>query len=135
MELCRRLGTSKRTNQKTIKMQDNKAAIGPKPVKERDNIDLLELVCQLHSRALNFPSEEMHNAYVEARKELETRLSPVPVQGIKSKEAILKEYVLQDAEMDLDMYESWHKQESHSLIIAAMQTYADQFQGISKDEK
>jgi len=48
----------------------------PKPVKERDTKDLLELVCQLHSRALNFPSKEMHDAYVEARNELESRLEP-----------------------------------------------------------
>ena len=47
-----------------------------KPVKERDNLDLLELVCQLHSRALQYPSKEMHDAYVEARKELETRFVP-----------------------------------------------------------
>lgn len=47
----------------------------PKPVKERDNLNLLELVCQLHFRALNFPSKEMHDAYMEARKELEKRLS------------------------------------------------------------
>lgn len=48
----------------------------PKPVKERDNLDLLELVCQLHSRALNFPSKEMHDSYMEARNELELRLTP-----------------------------------------------------------
>ena len=43
---------------------------------ERDSHDLLELVCQLHGRALANPfSEEMHNAYVEAREELEDRFS------------------------------------------------------------
>jgi len=45
-----------------------------KAVKERDNMDLLELVLQLHSRALNFPSKEMSDAYNEARNELITRL-------------------------------------------------------------
>lgn len=48
--------------------------IEPKPVKERTNLDLLELVCQLHSRALQYPSKEMHDAYMEARQELEARL-------------------------------------------------------------
>lgn len=46
----------------------------PTPVKERTDLDLLELVCQLHSRALQYPSEGMHNAYVEARTEMESRL-------------------------------------------------------------
>lgn len=45
-----------------------------KSLKERSDMDLLELVCQLHSRALNFPSKEMHDAYIEARTELETRI-------------------------------------------------------------
>lgn len=45
-----------------------------KTPKERDSLDLLELVCQLHSRALNYPSKEMHNTYREARNELESRL-------------------------------------------------------------
>lgn len=44
-----------------------------KKLKERDNIDLLELVLELHSRALNYPSVIIHNAYITARKELETR--------------------------------------------------------------
>lgn len=47
-----------------------------KSVKERDNLDLLELVCQLHSRAVNQTHNQlMHDAYVEARKEMESRLS------------------------------------------------------------
>lgn len=54
-----------------------------KTPQERDNVDLLELVCQLHSRALNHPSEKMHNSYTEARTELEKRLkelSPASIQ-------------------------------------------------------
>ena len=51
----------------------------PKPVKERDNIDLLELVCQLYVRAYHFPSKDMHDAYIEARTELEIRLTQSPV--------------------------------------------------------
>lgn len=42
--------------------------------KELTNLDLLELVCQLHSRVLEFASKEMHDAYIEARQELEARL-------------------------------------------------------------
>lgn len=52
-----------------------------KTPKERDSLDLLELVCQLHSRALQYPSEEMHNAYVEAKKEMESRLTPLTQEG------------------------------------------------------
>ena len=47
----------------------------PKPVEERDTLDLLELVCQLHSRALSQPrNKNMHDAYVEARQEMERRI-------------------------------------------------------------
>ena len=49
--------------------------IEPKPVKERDNIDLLELTLQLHSRALIYNTNDLNDAYVEARKELETRFA------------------------------------------------------------
>lgn len=41
---------------------------------QRTDADLLELVCQLHSRSLAVQSESMHNAYVEARQELDKRL-------------------------------------------------------------
>ena len=44
-------------------------------IKERDTLSLLELVCQLHSRALMHPSKEMHDAYIEARRELEERIT------------------------------------------------------------
>ena len=47
--------------------------IKPKPVKERDNKDLLELTLQLHSR-MERGNKKMHDAYVEARNELEQRL-------------------------------------------------------------
>ncbi len=42
---------------------------------QRPDLDLLELVCELHSRALNTRTEAMHNHYWEARKELEKRLT------------------------------------------------------------
>jgi hypothetical protein len=45
-----------------------------KTPKERDTLDLLELVCQLHSRSLNAGTKAMHDAYVEARQELESRI-------------------------------------------------------------
>lgn len=46
-----------------------------KTPKERNTLDLLELVCQLHSRSVIFPNnEKMHQNYLEARKELECRL-------------------------------------------------------------
>lgn len=49
--------------------------IKPTPVKELSDANLLELVCQLHSRSgINFRSKEMHDAYVEARVELDFRL-------------------------------------------------------------
>ena len=47
----------------------------PKSPEERNNLDLLELVCQLHYRALAYPSsKEIHEAYIRARQELEKRL-------------------------------------------------------------
>jgi hypothetical protein len=47
----------------------------PKPVEQRDTLDLLELVCQLHSRALNQPrNKNIHDAYLEARREMESRI-------------------------------------------------------------
>lgn len=47
-----------------------------KELKDRDDLDLLELVCQLHSRSSTNPqNEKMHESYVEARKELESRLN------------------------------------------------------------
>ncbi len=46
-----------------------------KTPKERDNLDLLELVCELHTRSWTRPSNKgMHDAYIEARQELESRL-------------------------------------------------------------
>ena len=46
-----------------------------KKVEEYTTSDLLELTLQLHSRALNQPNnKEMHDAYIEARQELEKRL-------------------------------------------------------------
>src|SRR5260221_11756018 len=71
---CENPPTANPLTNKTPK--DMKETIEPKPVKERDNIDLLELVCQLHSRALMYSAnQKMHEAYVEARTELESRLS------------------------------------------------------------
>lgn len=46
-------------------------------IKEMETLELLELVCQLHSR-VRFPSKQMHDAYVEARNELESRLTQPP---------------------------------------------------------
>lgn len=60
---------------------EEKTAITPKPVKERHNLDLLQLVCELYSKALAYPSKEMHDAYVEARLELENRLAPQREDG------------------------------------------------------
>lgn len=52
----------------------------PKP-QDRDNADLLELVLQLHTRAVVNNSESVHIAYQEARKELESRFArPEPIR-------------------------------------------------------
>ena len=48
--------------------------IKPIPVTERNTLDLLELVCQLHARSLMYKTKEMHDASVEARQELERRI-------------------------------------------------------------
>ena len=44
-----------------------------KTPKERDNLDLLTLVCELSGRSAMHGTKELHDAYMEARKELETR--------------------------------------------------------------
>jgi len=45
-----------------------------KTVKERDDLDLLELVCELHSRSIMYMTKELHDASIEARQELESRI-------------------------------------------------------------
>jgi hypothetical protein len=45
-----------------------------KTLQERDNLDLLELVCQLGKRTMLIETKKTHDAYMEARKELESRL-------------------------------------------------------------
>lgn len=45
-----------------------------KTVKERDDLDLLTLVCELHARSLMYMTKELHDANVEARQELESRI-------------------------------------------------------------
>jgi|GEM_PF-3923434 len=46
-----------------------------KPIKKRNTLDLLELVCQLHCRAASNPKSKItHNAYVKARQEMEHRI-------------------------------------------------------------
>lgn len=46
-----------------------------KTVIERDDADLLEVVCQLHARANMYTNNKVvHNAYIEAREELDKRL-------------------------------------------------------------
>ena len=71
--------------------------INSKPVKERGNLDLIELVFQLHGRSLQFPSKEMHDAYVEARTELEKRASQFPSQGYWQKRCEAAERFIDDA--------------------------------------
>lgn len=63
----------------------------PKPVKERDNLDLLQLALELHARTLNFPSnKELHDAAVEAKQELQSRLQPSGPEGPVDEIAIQK---------------------------------------------
>lgn len=46
----------------------------PKKVEDRDNMDLLELTLELHTKAHMYPkSKSLHKAYLKARTELESR--------------------------------------------------------------
>ena len=45
-----------------------------KTPQELDSLDLLELVCELHARNCMHMNEELHTAYLEARRELEQRI-------------------------------------------------------------
>jgi hypothetical protein len=67
----------------------------PKPVKERDSLDLLELVCELHSRSLNQPrNKNMHDAYIEAKQEMERRIKALHISNslLPEKEEIQAAY-------------------------------------------
>jgi hypothetical protein len=56
-------------------IRSEKENIKPKSVKDRDDLDLLELVCQLHYRAIAYQTKEMHDAFMEAKLELESRFA------------------------------------------------------------
>ena len=87
-----------------------KEELKPIPPKELSDLDLLELVCQLHSRALNQPdSREMHDAYIEAREEMESRL--------KDKEAEIREVAVEFAKhvKNLPMYANYFPPNPRSM--------------------
>jgi len=69
-----------------------------KTPKERSTPDLLELVVELHARGLNYPSKEMHDAYWEARRELERRIGANKISNKmnKEEEKIFREIVAKD---------------------------------------
>lgn len=73
-----------------------------KEVKERTTPDLLELTLQLHSRASDQPqNKEAHEAYIEARQELEKRLQINKNDGIGNVMPILhKIHKLLDVNID-----------------------------------
>lgn len=64
-----------------------------KTVKERDDLDLLELVCELHARSVMYINKDTHDASVEARQELESRLKNRALNSeLKYTEADLSEF-------------------------------------------
>jgi hypothetical protein len=107
-----------------------------KPLKERDNLDLLELVCQLHNRALSNPqSKFVHDAYVEARKELESRLQSPTHKSLQE----VKDVVARSYKSHLDLpYENWWDMKDHlennnmelvfQRLDEAAELFASQFQ-------
>ncbi len=109
--------------------------ISPKPVKERDNIDLLELVCQLHSRSvMQTHNQDMHDAYIEARTELESRLTKSPVPDkVDAKQWLEKEgyplLMTMTREQLEDILNHWQAQQSdaveetNELALEAMDFY------------
>ncbi len=52
----------------------------PQPLNERTDKDLLELCMELHSRASNSLSKVMHDAFIEAKEEMEKRLEAYAVK-------------------------------------------------------
>jgi hypothetical protein len=54
--------------------EERKGEEDMKKPSEHTTFDLIELVCQLHARALAIRSKDMHDAYVEAREELNRRV-------------------------------------------------------------
>lgn len=74
----------------------------PKTVKERDDLDLFNLVCELSGRFAIHQTKELHEALVEARAEMITRFSQHPAEhGVDAIEAlkILQPYI-EDLQMD-----------------------------------
>lgn len=60
-----------------------------KPVKERDNIDLLNLALQLHTRsAIVHTSKEVHEASIEAKAELINRFNDLEQRNRELVEAL-----------------------------------------------
>jgi hypothetical protein len=80
-----------------------------KTPKERDSIDLLELVCQLHSRSLSTGTKETHDAYVEARQALESRITKLTNQS--------KWILVSERLPERDALDSWNKEHNISAQI------------------
>lgn len=61
-----------------------------KTVKDGDDLDLLELSHQLHARSICSNNKEQHDAYVEARAEVERRIKAYK-DGLEKANRMLKD--------------------------------------------
>jgi len=96
-----------------------------KTPKERTNLDLLELTLQLHSRALNNLSLDMHRSYMEARQELELRLEQKLNKPVFSGKRQLIEKILFDYMENTKTYNETVNRILAACVNGAVDTVAE----------
>ena len=76
-----------------MKPESIEQQIDAMPVKERDDLNLFNLVCELSGRFAIHQNETLHKAYVEARTEMEARIAgrSASIEIEKQKDERIKE--------------------------------------------
>ncbi len=72
-----------------------------KELKDRDNLDLFGLVCELSGRYALWNTETLHDAFFEAKNELEKRIKALENdQGLRQELQTLKDAVKHDIKIN-----------------------------------
>ena len=88
-----------------------------KTLQERDDFDLLELLCQLRHRASIFPDNmKMYDNYLEARKELELRMTQKTMPTL---EEIITHIKSLESEPALDLEYGYTTGRSDGFLLGA----------------
>lgn len=99
------------------------AEVKPTPPKELSDSSLLELVCQLHAKAnINYRSKEMHDAYINARIELDFRLKDyaaltAEVEKLKRKTEVELSKLKDERKKFASIIRNMHKPEYAVFIV------------------